>query len=249
MNQEDLSMAINNLHENYITEAENFHAVKHKRIRRPVSRLAVAAIIAACLVLGSVAAYAGVHLYEWTASMTFHDGTKVTVSENAFFKEIPDGVPVVRENECMMEMTRAEVEKILGFGILHSPLSSESTVYNYWTAVNSDGKTVARVDLWCPDFICNDENKRINLLVAMLDVDAEDGYIYPFMEGTDAMGGKNYVGTYSLARLDTNAVIYSAEDMPTLLKAVLVFDNVQYTLSSYEYSLDEFLDVLHTLTL
>lgn len=241
-------MAINNLQENYIAEAENYHADMHKRIRRPVSRLAIAAVIAACLVLGSVAAYAGAHLSQWTAFMSFHDGTKVTVSENAFFKDIPDGLPVVREGECMMEMNRTEVEKILGFGILRSPLSPESAVYNYSTDVNSDGKTVARVDLWCPNFICHDENKRINLLVAMLDVNAEEGYIYPFMEGTDAMGGKKYVGTYTLAQLDTNAVIYSAEDMPTLLKAVLVFDNVQYTLSAYEYSLDEFLSVLYSLT-
>lgn len=242
-------MAINSIHENYIAEAENYHVAKNKRIRRPVSRLAVAAIIAACLFLGSVAAYAGAHLYEWTASMTFHDGTKVTVSENAFFKEIPDDVPVVRENECMMEMTRAEVEKTLGFGLLHSPLSADSTVYNYSTAVNSDGKTVARVDLWCPSFITENGTKEINLLVSMLSVAAEEGYIYPFMEGTDAMGGKTYVGTYPLEQLQTQAVLYSSEDMPALLKAILVFDNVQYSFSTTQYTLDEFLDVLHTLTL
>ena len=147
----------------------------------------------------------------------------------------------------MIPMTKSEVEELLGFDILGSELSPESTVFNYDAYVNKANDNVATVSLWCPNFIKADETKHINYSADILSVEAEEGYILPFIEGKDAMGGKLHIETYKIEALNTNAVIYSAGDAENMLKATIVYNDVYYTISAYEYTLDEFKSILNTL--
>ncbi len=250
MKKEDLSAAMSDIDIRFIEEAENYDMSKRKIIRRPLSRMAVAAIVIGCLVFGGVA-YAGTTLTDWKSVISFFDDkgneVQVTVSDEAFFKELPDGLPVPGDGEPMIAMTRDEVESLLGFKILCSELSPDSTVFNYNAYANSKDKAVAVVGLWVPNFIKESETKNINMSVSILSTKAEEGYIYPFIEGKDAMGGKVHIDTYKIETLNTNAVIYSTGDVSELLKATFVYDDVSYTISSYNYTLDELKATLNTL--
>ena len=212
--------------------------------------MAVAAIVIGCLVFGGVA-YAGTTLTDWKSVISFFDKdgneTQVTVSDEAFFKELPDGLPVPGDGEPMIAMGRDEVEGLLGFKILDSELSPDSTVFNYDAYVNKNDGAVAVVSLCCPGFVEERETKNINCSIDILSTNAEEGYILPFIEGKDAMGGKLHIETYKIEALNTNAVIYSAVDAENLLKATIVYDDVYYTISAYEYTLDEFKSILITL--
>ncbi len=249
MKKEDLSVAMSNIDVKFIEEAENCNMTKRKIIKRPLSRLAVAAILLGCLVFSGVA-YAGATLTDWESVISFFDKdgneTKVTVSDEAFFKELPDGLPVPGDGEPMIPMTKDEVESLLGFEILGSELSPESTIFNYDANVNFNSNSVATVSLWCPGFIKESKNKSINMSVDILSTDAEEGYILPFIEGKDAMGGKVYGETYTLESLDADAVIYTY-DWDNRTNATFVYDNVYYTVSAYEYTLDEFKAIVNTL--
>ena len=243
MKKEELSAAMSDIDLKFIDEAENYDMSKRKIIKRPLSRMAVAAIVIGCLVFGGVA-YAGTTLTDWKSVISFFDKdgneTQVTVSDEAFFKELPDGLPIPGDGEPMIAMTRDEVEGLLRFKILDSELSPDSTVFNYDAYANKNDGAVALVDLWVPKFIKENETKNINMSVSILSTKAEEGYILPFIEGKDAMGGKLHIETYKIEALNTNAVIYSAVDAENLLKATIVYDDVYYTISSYEYTLDEF---------
>lgn len=249
MKKEDLSAAMNSIDVKFIEEAENYDMTKRKIIKRPLSRLAVAAILAGCIIFSGVA-YAGATLTDWESVISFFDKdgneTKVTVSDKAFFKELPDSLPVPGDGEPMIPMKRAEAEALLGFEFLGSKLSPESTIFNYDANVNYKNDDVATVSLWCPGFIKESENKSINMSVDILSSDAEEGYILPFIEGKDVMDGKIYGETYTLERLDADAVIY-AFDSDNRTNATFVYDNIYYTVSAYGYSLEEFKAVLNTL--
>ena len=250
MKKEELSAAMSDIDIRFIEEAENYNMSKRKIIKRPLSRMAVAAIIIGCLVFGGVA-YAGTTLTDWKSVISFFDdkGNKVdvTVSDEAFFKELPDNLPVPGDGEPMISMTKSEVEELLGFDILGSDLTTDNIIYNYDAYVNKANDNVATVSLWCPNFIKANETKHINYSADILSVEAEEGYIIPFIEGKDAMGGKLHIETYKIEALNTNAVIYSAGDAENMLKATIVYDDVYYTISAYEYTLDEFKTILNTL--
>ena len=251
MKKEDLSAAMSEINIIFINEAENYNMNKSKIIRRPLSRMAVAAIIISCIVLIGGVAYAGTALTSWESVISFFDdkGNKVdvTVSDEAFFKELPDGLPVPGDGEPMIAMTKKEVEELLGFDILGSDLSPESTVFNYNAHANHKDNAVAVVGLWVPNFIKESETKNINMSVSILSTKAEKGYILPFIEGKDAMGGKVHIDTYKIEALNTNAVIYSTGDVSELLKATFVYDDISYTISSYNYTLEELKAILNTL--
>ena len=250
MKKEELSAAMSDIDLKFIDEAENYDMSKRKIIKRPLSRMAVAAIVIGCLVFGGVA-YAGTTLTDWKSVISFFDKdgneTQVTVSDEAFFKELPDGLPIPGDGEPMIAMTRDEVEGLLRFKILDSELSPDSTVFNYDAYANKNDGAVAVIGLWVPNFIKENETKNINMSVSILSTKAEEGYILPFIEGKDAMGGKLHIETYKIEALNTNAVIYSAVDAENFLKATIVYDDVYYTISSYEYTLDEFKSILNTL--
>ena len=249
MKKEELSAAMSDIDIKFIEEAENYNMRKRKIIKRPLSRMAVAAIVIGCLVFGGVA-YAGTTLTDWKSVISFFDDkgneVQVTVSDEAFFKELPDGLPVPGDGEPMISMTKSEVEELLGFQILYSDLSTENKFY-YDANLNSKNDYVATVDLWCPNFIKENETKYISYSIDILSTDAEEGYILPFIEGKDAMGGKLHIETYKIEALNTNAVIYSAVDDENMLKATIVYDDVYYTISAYEYTIGEFKTILNTL--
>jgi hypothetical protein len=251
MKKEDLSAAMSEINIRFIDEAENYNMSKRKIIRRPLSRMAVAAIIISCIILIGGVAYAGTALTSWESIISFFDdkGNKVdvTVSDEAFFKELPEGLPVPGDGEPMIAMTRDEVESLLGFNILGSELSPENTVFNYDAHANHRDKAVAVIGLWVPNFIKESESKNINMSVSILSTKAEEGYILPFIEGKDAMGGKLHIETYKIESLDVNTVIYTTGDGEGLLKATFVHDDISYTISSYNYTLDELKDILNTL--
>ncbi len=250
MKKEVLSTAMSDIDMKFIDEAENYDMSKRKIIKRPLSRIAVAAIVIGCLLFGGVA-YAGTTLTDWKSVISFFDDkgneVQVTVSDEAFFKELPDGLPVPGDGEPMIPMTKNEVEELLGFNILGSDLSTESTVFNYNAYANNKDNAVAVVDLWVPNFIKESETKNINMSISILSTKAEEGYILPFIEGKDAMGGKLHIETYKIEALNANAVIYSAGDAENMLKATIVYDDVYYTISAYEYTLDELKTILNTL--
>lgn len=250
MKKEELSAAMNNIDIRFIEEAENYNMSKRKMIKRPLSRMAVAAIVIGCLVFGGVA-YAGTTLTDWESVISFFDKdgnkTQVTVSDEAFFKELTDNLPVPGDGEPMIPMTKREVEELLGFDILGSELSPESTVFNYDAYVNKANDNVATVSLWCPNFIKANETKHINYSADILSVEAEEGYILPFIEGKDAMGGKLYVDTCELENLSVNTVIYTSDWMPERLTATFVYDNLYYSFTADNYTPEEFLAILNTL--
>ena len=250
MKKEELSAAMSDINMKFIEEAENYDMSKSKIIKRPLSRMAVAAIVIGCLLFGGVA-YASTTLTDWKSVISFFDGNgnkvDVTVSDQAFFKELPDDLPLPAEGEPMIPMLKDEVEELLGLEILSSVLSPDSTVYNYDAFANKNDGAVAVVGLWVPDYIKESETKNINMSVSILSTKAEEGYILPFIEGKDAMGGKIHIDTYKIETLNTNVVIYSTADMSELLKATFVYDDVSYTISSYNYTLDELKDILNTL--
>lgn len=251
MKKEELSAAMSNIDMRFIEEAENYNMSKRKIIKRPLSRMAVAAIIITCIALIGGAAYAGTALTDWESVISFFDDkgneTQVTVSDEAFFKELPDGLPVPGDGEPMIAMTKDEVESLLGFNILGSELSLDSTILNYDAYVNHGNCNVAVVKLWVPRFIYVSESKNINMSVDILNTDAEEGYILPFIEGKDAMGGKIYVGTYELENLSVDTVVYTSDWMPERLTATFVYDNLYYSFIADNYELEEFLDILKTL--
>ena len=250
MKKEELSAAMSDIDIRFIEEAENYDMSKRKIIKRPLSRIAVAAIVIGCLLFGGVA-YAGTTLTDWKSVISFFDDkgnkTDITVSDEAFFKELPDGLPVPGEGEPLIPMTKDEVESLLGFEILDSELSPDGTIFNYDANKNYKDDNVAVVDLWCPGFIEESETKNISYSVDILSTDAEDGYILPFIEGRDAMGEKKYVGTYELENLSVNTVIYTSDWMPERLTATFVYDNLYYSFIADNYDLEEFLDILNTL--
>ena len=250
MKKEELSAAMSGIDIKFIDEAENYDMSKRKIIRRPLSRMAVAAIVIGCLVFGGVA-YAGTTLTDWKSVISFFDKdgneTQVTVSDEAFFKELPDGLPIPGDGEPMIAMTRDEVEGLLRFKILDSELSPDSTVFNYDAYANKNDGAVALVDLWVPNFIKENETKNINMSVSILSTKAEEGYILPFIEGKDAMGEKLYVDTYELENLYVNTVIYTSDWMPERLTATFVYDNLYYSFIADNYELEEFLAILKTL--
>ncbi len=250
MKKEDLSAAMNSIDVKFIEEAENYDMTKRKIIKRPLSRLAIAAIIIGCLVF-SGAAYAGATLTDWESVISFFDKdgkeTQVIVSDKAFFKELPDGLPVPGDGEPMIPMKRAEVEALLGFEFLDSELAPDNIDYNYDANVNYKNDDVATVSLWCPDFIKESKNKNINMSVDILSTDAEEGYILPFIEGKDVAGEKTYVETYELKSLSVSAVIYTLEWQKERLTATFVYDDLYYIFIADNYTLDEFKAILNTL--
>ena len=250
MKKEELSAAMSNINIKFIDEAERFDMSKRKIIKRPLSRMAVAAIVIGCLIFGGVA-YAGTTLTDWKSVISFFDnkGNKVDVivSDEVFFKELPEGLPVPGDGEPMIAMTQDEVESLLGFNILDSELSPENTVFNYDAHANKKDSAVAVIDLWVPNFIYESESKHINMSASILSTKAEEGYILPFVEGKDAMGGKVHIETYKIEALDIDTVIYTAYDEESLLKATFIYDDISYTISSYNYTLDELKAILNTL--
>ena len=246
MKKEDLSAAISYIDIKFICEAEKCDMKTAKIHKTKMLRLLIAAIVV-CLLL-SITAFAGITVTGWKPAI-FFDGnkTQVDVGQEGFFKELPDNLPVPKEGEGGISMSKLQLEELLGFSILGSELSDEDILYSYSALCNFSNSSVATVDLWCPEFITESEMKYISMSVDILSADAEQGFIDPFKEGPDAAGGKIYLENYCAAQSGFDAVIYTYDDMPSWLVAVFVYDDVYYSVKSSNYSIEEFKAVLDTL--
>ena len=246
MKKEDLSAAISYIDIKFICEAEECDMKTIKIHKTKMLRLLIAAIVV-CLLL-SITAFAGITVTGWKPAI-FFDGnkTQVDVGQEGFFKELPDNLPVPKEGECRISMSKLQLEELLGFSILGSELSDEDILYSYSALCNFSNSSVATVDLWCPEFITESETKYISMSVDILSADAEQGFIDPFKEGPDAAGGKIYLENYCAAQSGFDAVIYTYDDMPSRLTAVFVYDDVYYSIKSDNYSIEELKAVLDTL--
>ena len=54
----------------------------------------------------------------WSTSVALEDGTKINISENNDFKEIPSSAIKVKEDEAGLKMTYQKIEEMLGFSFL-----------------------------------------------------------------------------------------------------------------------------------
>ena len=251
MKKEDLSAAMSGIDIKFISEAEKCDMKTIKTHKNKVSLFVIAAVII-CFVL-SITAFAGVTLTGWKPTISFFDEsgnkTQVNVSEEGFFKKLPENLPVTKENEPKMTMTKSEIEELLGFPILDSKFSDDNTLYYYSAIRNHKNNSVARVDIWCPMFISESLTKHIDMSVEILSEDAEQGFVEAFKEGTDAVGGKKYLENYCAKESAFNAVIYTYEDVPSMLIATFVYDDIYYHIQSDNYSIEEFRAVLDTLVI
>lgn len=246
MKKEDLSAAISYIDIKFICEAEKYDMKTVKIHKTKTMRFIIAAIVI-CLIL-STTAFAGITLTGWKPSIIFDgNNTQVDVSEEGFFKELPDNLPVMELAEPGISMTKSELEELLGFSILGSELSDEDILYSYSAYRNFSNSSVARVDIMCPEFISESATKYISMSVGILSADADPEFIDPFKVGPDAAGGKIYLENYCAAQSGFDAVIYTYEDMPSWLAAVFVYDDMYYSVDSRNYSIEELKAVLDTL--
>ena len=183
----------------------------------------------------------------WDTGVEFEDGTKVTLIENANFKEININA---KKSEEPIDMTHDEVERNLGFHILDYDNTSTKTI-GYSTDLNEDG-SIAVARLWWANFITNnDENwnniKAVSVSITILNKYAEEKYVLPFFEGLDATSEKELDQVYEIKSLDTKAVIYGNSWDKRRLTAAFVYDNVVYEFIGRNYTKDEIIEILENL--
>lgn len=245
MKKNKISLAINGINSQFVREAENYSLTSVSNKKSVVFRVGVVAAVILCMVSGLVA-FAGNHYSNWSSLIKFDDGTSVEIYENIPFKAIPKDAPVVNsdQNDNPIEMTRTELENVLGFTILNSLYATNDTfVYN--TFLNKNG-SIASIVLFWSDFIQVSDSKQIFATISILNEKAEEGYILPFKEGLDATGNKEFSKKYELENLNTLAVVYSS-DFDGRLNATFVYDNVYYHFTAIGYTESEFISILQTL--
>lgn len=250
MKKEELSAAMTYIDEKFIDEAENYNMKTRKFVNKRLSKVIIAAIITAIAVFGCVA-YAGISYTDWDAFISFYnkngEETKISVSDSAFFKDLPEDIPVLGESDPKIPMSENQLEETLGFDVLGSNLSQPNTTYYYSTLKNKKSNDVAKVHLYCPYLIKENETKHVDMLVNILGRKAEEGFILPFIEGVDAAGGKVFIEEYYIPSLSVKSVIYTYEDVPESLNVTFVYDNIYYQINSENYSLSELKEVLSSL--
>lgn len=246
MKKENISKAIGNMNSKYIIEAENYSASAKKAFGNKSFPLKtfIAACLVICLVVGTVA-YAVNEIREWSSSITFEDGTRVDIVENAAFKSIPDTAPKTgrTENELqVIRMTHAEVEEALGFHILNYENATSDSL-GYQTHLNKDG-SIGRIDLWWAEFLKINENKHMTLSIFMLNQNADEGYVLAFNEGIDAAGGKKLENIVTINSLGTKIIVYKSDSHDNKISITFVYDNVLYQFGGYDFTESEMLSVI-----
>lgn len=181
----------------------------------------------------------------WSTFIELENGTKINVSENNNFKEIPNSAIKVKQGENRPQMTYSEIEEMLKFSILKLPKDNTEEIY-YGTGLNKDG-TIGRIDLWIPYFIKENEIKHISCTVSMLNKYADEGYVLAFKEGLDATGGKNIGNSYKLKNLNTNVVMYTNNWSTERITATFVYDDILYEFVGKNMSKDEMISIIETL--
>ena len=180
---------------------------------------------------------------EWTTGVSFEDGTRVELVQNAKFKEILKTAPIGSDNGSV-NMDHATVEKVLGVDILDSD-EKDNNVLGFSTWQNEDG-SIARVDLW---WIIKEESddKHIAVSISMLNKGAEYRYVAAFEEGLDATGGKELNQVYELKNLNTKAVIYGNDWDKERLTMTFVYDDIYYDVIANGYTKEELINFVETL--
>lgn len=184
------------------------------------------------------------------------DDITVDIITSMHYKDLPqDKLPKVDPGSNLLPMTWDEVENVLGFTLLGGPSETDGKV-NYDTYLNKDN-SIAAVHLWIPDYkvlgeaLYNDEgyqyySNKINLIIDILDVQAESEYNEPY-SSTDAMGGKEYEETYYIKSLDTEAVLYHPEHNENNVTATFGYDGVYYTLQGFNVTPEKMKEVIENM--
>lgn len=181
----------------------------------------------------------------WNAKITFENGEEKNISENAIYKKIPNTLKESTKEEYSIVQTHKGMEELLGFHLLSSPLSKNDKL-SYITLQNLDG-TIGRVDIWWPEFIEKENNKKISMMISMLNEKADHGYVIAFEEGINATGGKEYKNSYKIESLNTEVIIYGNDWDSERLTATFVYDNVLYELIADNIKEDELVEIIMTL--
>lgn len=246
MKRENISKALSGIDTRFIQEADAAYEKQDKKICKGFFlRLPVAAAIIICLLIGNVA-YAAIS-QNWSSSIIFDDGSTGEVVADAGFKKIPETAPKVdRENgDTGIEMSLAEVERTLGFGILGYEDVYSNKIY-YDTGLNDDG-SIGRVDLWWPLFVSESEDKNISVSISMLNEGADEGYVSAFKEGIDASGEKVHDNTQYVEAIDTTVILYSNKWSEERITAVFEHNDIIYIFIGNNFSEEEIINIIKAL--
>lgn len=147
-------------------------------------------------------------------------------------------------------MNYDEVEKNIGFKILKLKDNITDELY-YSTFLNEDG-SIGRVDLWIPYFVKETDDKYIGANVSMLNVGADEKYIFAFKEGVDASGNKNNFKEYYSNSLNTKIILYSYsvnDNNNQYLRAAFIYDDVLYIFTSKNIANNDLINYIDSLVL
>lgn len=184
--------------------------------------------------------------FKWTTYLDLDDGTKVEIANNNTFKKInPDFLKLINNSSETDSIQISQLDTILGFHILNSHASTLQKTY-YDLGFNKDG-TLGIINLWYPNFIGYNEEKRVSMYVRIINENADDGYVSAFEGGIDASGNKKILRNYKSEKLNTNIIIYTNDWDSTRLSATFVYDNVFYHLSCNGLSIDELIEIVNDL--
>ena len=216
-----------------------------------VAKLAVACCGVAIIAGVTTVAYSAIKEH-YNSTITKENGTVVELSSDVHYKELPEHTlkdETFDENEVQWN----QIVDMLGFPLLgNGDVDTGAVIYD--EMFNSDG-SVAVIDLYIPNFkiygetdFIEDGNKfymkRITLFIELLDADAEMGYVLPFVEGKDAMGGKELIAKYHSETLDTEVIIYNNVEC---MNGNFVYDNVYYRLSGWNVTEQEMREAIEGL--
>ena len=249
MKKEIISKSLNDINSRYIEEATNFSNGK-RYAKLDLLKIPLVAIILIILLFGTIAT-AGINIYQKATQIKFQDGSSAQLYENVPFRKIPD-TAIKSDGYSKISMTFEQVAETLGFKVLNYKDAFKNEI-NYSTSLNENG-SIAVVDLWWASFLKESEEKYATYSARILNENADEGYVYPFIEGIDAAGGMEYNETYKINSLDVDAVIYTIGNSPYgenvsdgRVSVQFVYDNVLYKLDFWNYTNDEIKIILEEL--
>ena len=217
---------------------------KKEKFHKKFKLAYVCSIVAICLLTVTIVYAKEIKDFfqNWSTYIDLGDGTKVKISENNIFKDIP--ATAIKTEESRL-MTYQEIEKMLSLPILKFQDANTNEIY-YSTLLNSDG-TIGEITLWMPYFLKQSEEKYISASVKILNKNADEGYILAFNEGIDATGNKNIKNSYKSRNLNTDIIIYMNDWSEERLTATFVYDDILYTFIGHNISNDEMISMIETL--
>ena len=226
------------LNQNTISKMRESNKMNNRKTNIRLGKVAKLAVMSGAIaIVASVTTvtYSAIKKY-YSSTIEMDNGQKLELSSEVHYKSIPSDVLKVYSGK---EMLWDDVKEMLGFSLLGNGGVENGNIL-YSTYLNDDG-TVAVVDLYIPAYkrygepSYNEEGdiyykSYISMMIDILDVNAEEGYVLPFTEGKDAMGGKELVASYRSEALDTEVIIYTTGSS---LTASIIYDDIYYTLHGY----------------